>query len=326
MPDPILIAGYWGVLFGIGTAVWLFIMGFVEPHKRLHKRAEELHQIVGSPDSGSADASREKRRLIQQKLKELETESQKKRRAIIRKMLSNAGSSLSVRMYWVLSLAIGLAVALGVYLSGFAPYLAGIAGVGGSLYLPRLYFKTRIGMRHKKFTAAFPDALEMIIRAVKSGLPVIEGLRMIGREFNEPIAGEFRRIVDSQKLGMSLPDALEAARDRIATAEFKYFSVVLDIQQRTGGNLAQTLTNLSNVLRGRAHLKDRIGALSSEARSSAMIIGGLPFLVSGLLTLMRPDYMLPLFTTDFGNILVLGCLSWMSIGILVMRQLMKITP
>lgn len=324
METMILIGGFWGILLGAGSAFWLFYVGFVAPHRHLHQRVLALHSLVSALDTG--DAGRDKKRLIQQKLKELEKEGHKQRRAVIRKMLANAGTALTVRGYWVLCTLVGLATALAVFLFGFAPAIAAAAGLGAGLFLPRTYFKMRISIRHKRFTGAFPGALELIIRAVKSGLPVIEGLRMISREFSDPIAEEFRRIVDSQKLGMSLPEALDVARERIATPEFKYFAVVLDIQLRTGGNLAQTLANLSNVLRARAHLKDRIGALSSEARSSATIIGALPFIVSGLLYLVDPGYLEILFTDDIGQFLIVGCLSWMGLGILIMSQMMKITP
>jgi len=326
MRELLLMGGFWGVLLGTGSALWLFYSGFIAPRRHLHQRAMTLHQLVGSGESAASEATREKRRLIQQKLKELEKENRKKRGAVIHRMLASAGSSLSVRIYCVLSLLLGLAVAAGLYIFGFSPYVTGAGGAAAGLFLPRFYFKTRITLRQKRFTAAFPDALELIIRAVKSGLPVIEGLRMISREFSDPIAGEFRRIVDSQKLGMTLAESLDQARERIATPEFKYFSVVLDIQQRTGGNLSQTLSNLSNVLRGRAHLQDRIGALSSEARSSAMIIGALPFVVTGLLYVLDPNYMSVMFTNETGNLLIMGCLGWMGLGMLLMKQMMKIKP
>jgi tight adherence protein B len=198
-----------------------------------------------------------------------------------------------------------------------APLVALTCGVG----LPRWIVKHLATKRQKAFTLRFADAVDIIVRGIRSGLPVAECLNIIGREMAEPVGLEFRLIVEGQKLGLTLEEVMTRALIRMPTPELKFFAIVLSIQQQTGGNLADTLSKLSEVLRGRKKLKDKIQSLSSEAKSSAGIIGALPFMVSGLLYLVNPTYMSLLFTTPMGNVMIAGGVVWMGMGVFVMAKM-----
>ena len=161
------------------------------------------------------------------------------------------------------------------------------------------------------------------MRGIRSGLPLGECLNIIASEAPEPVRTEFRLITDGIRLGMTLNEALQRALTRMPTVEVKFFTIVLTIQQQTGGNLAETLDNLSSILRQRKKMQGKVQALSSEAKSSAMIIGSLPFLITGALLLVQPDYIAMLFNTEIGNIMLAGILLWMGLGIVIMKKMVS---
>jgi tight adherence protein B len=195
--------------------------------------------------------------------------------------------------------------------------------LAGALGLPRWFVSFRRKRRVNAFLNEFPNALEIIVRAVKSGLPLNDGIRLIANEAREPVKSEFRRIVDSQQMGMSIPDAAIRMTETMPCAEAGFFGIVIQIQAQAGGNLSEALGNLSRVLRDRKKMKAKVQALSMEAKASAAIIGALPFIVAFLVYLSSPNYIMPLFTTNVGN-LILGVAGfWMSIGIFVMRKMMN---
>ena len=177
--------------------------------------------------------------------------------------------------------------------------------------------------RTKKFIDAFADAIDIIVRGIKSGLPVHDCLKIIGKESPEPLAGEFRTLTENIAMGMPLDTALERLYERMPTAEVRFFAIVLNIQQKTGGNLAEALGNLSTVLRSRKLMAEKIKALSSEAVASSFIIGSLPPGVVILITVTTPSYMAPMFTDPRGHLMLLGAGFWMSMGILVMRKMIN---
>ena len=175
--------------------------------------------------------------------------------------------------------------------------------------------------RQKKFTNQFADGLDVICRGIQSGLPLGECLNIIARESPDPLGNEFRLITERQKLGMMLEEALEKAYERIPTSDLRFFAIVLAIQQQTGGSLAETLTNLSTVLRDRRKMPAKVKAITSEARATAMIIGALPFVIGGLLYIIRPDYIGTLFDDPLGHALLVGGAVMMSLGVFIMKQM-----
>jgi tight adherence protein B len=189
--------------------------------------------------------------------------------------------------------------------------------------LPRWILGFLKSRREKKFTNEFANAIDVIVRSVKSGLPTTEALKIVAREMPEPVCSEFNTLVEGLKVGVSLEQGLKRMFDNMPTAEVNFFSIVMTIQQKSGGNLSEALTNLSTVLRDRKRLKGKIKAMSSEAKASAMIIGSLPPLVMMLVYFTTPDYISLLFTERLGNLMLAGCAVWMTVGVLVMHKMIS---
>lgn len=319
-----------GVMFG-AVFLMLSLGGYgvyalrFSPRARLRRRITNITRPT-SDESGRSEpsAANPRRKLIQAKLKELEESKKKSRRRYqIRQVLLEAGLSLSVRTFYVIS-ALVAAIAAGAYLvTGFLPVGAILVAIPAGLLLPKATIGYLAKRRKKKFTSQFADAVDVIVRGVRSGLPVGECLNIIARESPDPVGLEFRQITEGQRLGLTLDEALQRALDRMPTAELKFFAIVLNIQQQTGGNLAETLSNLSRVLRDRKKMAAKIRTMSSEARSTAMIIGSLPFGMCGLLFLTSPDYIMFLFTDKIGHMLIGAGLTLMLLGSLIMKKMVS---
>jgi len=306
-------------LFGWG--LWAVLQG---PRARLKRR---MAQVLGT---GAVVKSKQvrvgaaiKRRAIQSRLKQVDDSRTKKRSSVLREQLMQAGLHVEVTHYLaanaVLALLSGSLYALTSLPRIGIPLAAAIIGIG----LPKMVVSFKARRRVGKFTRLFADALDVIVRGIRSGLPLGECINIIGHEMPDPLGAEFRLIAEAQKLGLTLADSLERAVERTPTAELRFFAIVLTIQQQTGGNLAETLAKLSEVLRSRKRMRDKIQAYASEARASAMIIGSLPVVVSTLLAVVAPEYIGLLFTTATGHLLVGIGVSVMSVGTLVMRQMIN---
>jgi tight adherence protein B len=266
-----------------------------------------------------------RKRDIQSRLKQAEDAKKKERSRAVRyrRDLKQAGLSITLRQFFVVCGFVAV-IAAALYLAmDYPPVGALPVAVSVGFGLPRFVVRWLGKRRVKKFTLLFANAVDVIVRGIRSGLPVGECLGIIARESPEPVAGVFREIVEAQRLGLSLEQALERAEELMPTSEVKFFNIVLGIQQQTGGNLAETLSNLSSILRARKKMSDKVKALSSEARSSAMIIGSLPFLMTGLLWLVSPEYIALLFSADIGKIMIMAGLAWMAIGVFVMKQMVS---
>lgn len=263
-----------------------------------------------------------RRKQILQNLKANEQQA-RKAKLTLDSRLRQAGLSISVRTFWIICAVMGLVAALAAVILRVNPLVAlGIAFAAG-FGLPRWVLGFLIKRRIKKFTEEFPNATDVIVRGIKSGLPVMDCLRVIGRESPEPLASEFRRMVESLGVGMSMEQALEKMYERMPTPEVRFFAIVLGIQQKTGGNLAEALTNLSNVLRARKLMREKIKAMSGEAVASAAIIGSLPPGIMALVGFTTPGYMLPLFQDPRGHAMLLFGAVWMGMGIFVMRRMIN---
>lgn len=318
------------VIGGVGfTAILLTVLMLtailvVRPRARLHKRMA-AHGLVGGKDGGAVSKSgnpRQKR--ILEKLQELEDKKkQKSRRNQIRTDLLQAGIDMAVKKYLIITAIIGLVTAAFLMLLSFSPFMAGPVGLVVAFLLPKVVLSFMARSRRKNFTRHFANAIDVLVRGIRSGLPVGECLAIISRESPDPVGEEFRQLVEGQKLGVALEDILRRGLERMPTSEFKFFAIVLQIQLQTGGNLADTLANLSSVLRDRKKMADKVKSLSSEAKASSMIIGSLPFAVAGMVSIMNPDYLTPLFTTQIGNILLVVGLGWMGVGIAVMKKMVS---
>lgn len=273
----------------------------------------------GRPPANSPEA---RRKAILKTLKD-QDRRQKKATLSIAARLQQAGLTFTEKQFWIASAVFGLVIGALSLPFGRSPLIAlGLAFAAG-LGLPRWVVGFIAKGRMKKFTEAFSDAIDIIVRGIKSGLPVHDCLKIIGKESPEPLAGEFRRLVENVAMGLAMDQALEKMYERMPTNELRFFAIVLAIQQKTGGNLAEALNNLSVVLRGRKLMREKIKALSSEAIASSFIIGSLPPGVVTLISITSPKYMAPLFTDPRGHLMLMGAVFWMSLGIFVMRKMIN---
>ncbi|GIK96535.1 MAG: hypothetical protein BroJett029_07440 [Alphaproteobacteria bacterium] len=242
----------------------------------------------------------------------------------LRERLARTGYKLTIGRYLAICLAVGIA-GTGVFWLFFGlPLLPTLLlGFVVGFGLPHVVVGYLGARRVKRFTALFPEAIDLIVRGLKSGLPVTESIKIVGQEIKDPVGEEFRLISDSIKFGMSLNQALWSAAPRISTPEFRFFNITLSIQQETGGNLAETLENLSSVVRRRRQMVLKIKAFSSEAKASAYIIGSLPFIMFFLIMMMNYEYAMMLFTDKRGVLMVLAGFTSYAMGIGVMAKMIK---
>lgn len=237
--------------------------------------------------------------------------------------LTQADLSMSVGRFYLYSALFGVFAFLVALIMGAGPAIGlGIAVIAG-LGLPRWSVGFLVKRRCKKFLEEFPNALEIMVRSIKSGLPLNDALRLIAADGQEPVRTEFRRVVESQQVGLSVTEACARMINSIPLPEVNFFAIVIAIQAQAGGNLSEALSNLSKVLRERKKMRAKVGAMSMEAKASACIIGALPFIVALLVYLTSPAYMMVLFTDPRGHLIIGLGLFWMSVGIMVMRNMIN---
>jgi tight adherence protein B len=243
--------------------------------------------------------------------------------AVLRKRLAMTGKEWTLGQYMLSSAGLAIVVALLATFKGAPLALAVLGGMFVGIGLPHMVIGYLIKKRVGAFTSKFPDAIELLVRGLRSGLPISETLGVVASEVPGPVGVEFRTVVDKMKIGRTMEAALQDTADRLGTPEFQFFVITLAIQRETGGNLAETLSNLADVLRKRAQMKLKIRAMSSESKASAYIIGILPFMVFGSILYINPDYMMKFFQDDRLIVAGLGGIVWMSIGAFVMRQMIN---
>ena len=265
-----------------------------------------------------------RRKQIQESLNQVaDREKQRKRRVTLSMALKQAGLDITVRSFWMISAGFGLFA--GVLAKGFgAPlYLAGALAFVGALGIPRWFIGFLRKRRQSIFMNDFADAIDVMVRGLKSGLPVSEAMKIIATESGPPVGPEFMEVVEGQRVGITIDQGVERMVERIPLPEVNFLAIVMTIQTKTGGNLSEALGNLSRVLRDRKRMKQKVKAVSQEAKSSAAIIGSLPFIIMGALTILNPNYLKPLIDTHTGNIIIVCSITWMTIGVLVMRKMIN---
>ena len=309
----------------IGSVGWVLVGGD-DSSAQAVKRA----QTFGGPkvDNGrlkktsAANTPEARRKQIVDQLQEADR-ADRKARMSLKARIRHAGLNLNVRTFWIISGALGVTALLMALMFGLNILLGlGLALIFG-LGLPRWVLSFLAKGRMKKFSSQFADAVDVIVRGIKSGLPVHDCFKIIGRESPSPLGPEFQKLVEGLGVGLTLTEALNKMYERMPTPELKFFSIVMAIQQKTGGNLAEALSNLSAVLRARRMMGEKIKALSSEATASAGIIGSLPPAVMILVTLTTPAYTMILFTDPRGQFMLLIAVAMMSMGVFVMKKMIS---
>jgi tight adherence protein B len=294
------------------------------------KRVEDMNAAKSIAKRGGVNVeaqSKERRKKLAESLAALEDKTKnlkKKRRLSMEQMLEQAGLPIKRKHFYIASVFLAVFFGLVGVISGQQLWISGLLVLVGGLGFPRWVLNFLRKRRQKKFVDEFSNAIDVIVRGVKSGLPVNECLKIIAREAPRPVSDEFHMLVEGIRIGLSMEQALQRMYERMPLQEVNFFGIVLMIQQKTGGNLAEALGNLAGVLRSRKLMEGKIKALSSEAKASAWIIGSLPFLVAGAVQLSSPDYLVPLFTTQVGNFILIGAGLWMGTGIIVMKKMTQI--
>lgn len=305
----------------VGSAAAFLMMQESERKKRV--AAVIKGHATGEKKFSAEDVQNKRRAEIAKKLKESKEEEDqkkgKKKKRTMALMLEQAGLTISVKRYWAYSLISMVVCAVIAKMLGQPPFVVVMMTIIGLFGVPRFVVRHLTKRRQKKFLMEFADALEAIIRLLKAGMPVAEAIAMISREFTGPVGEEMSRIYDKQKIGIPIHEAAQQATKRMPLTEMQMFATGLAIQSQTGSSLSEVLKNLANVIRSRFRLKRKIKALSSEAISSAGIIGSLPILLALGMYFANREYIMILFNTPFGNILLGIAVVWMLIGIFVMK-------
>ena len=306
----------------VGGLAWVFLYPTLSGERAVEKRTASVaqHQPAQRAVRGNQKTRREQ---VEDSLKELEKKEQKNRRVSLSQRISQTGLTWSKRKYILICAGFGIAAFVAILGMGLGLLPALGLGFAASFGLPYWMLSWLKKRRENRFLNVFPDAVDVIVRGIKSGLPLADSLRMIASEGLEPVKSEFKTILETQAIGIPLGDACQKLYERIPLPEANFFGIVISIQQRAGGNLSEALGNLSKVLRDRKKMKAKIQAMSMEAKASAGIIGSLPPAVMVLVWLSSPQYIELLWTHPTGQLLLLGSALWMLTGCLVMKKMIN---
>jgi tight adherence protein B len=306
----------------VGGLAWVFLYPLLSGEKKAEARRASVSRA--EPVARQTDkAQRSRREQVEGSLKEVEARRQKEKKVALSTRLTQAGLAWTPQKFMIISGVLGLGCFAAAYLiSGGLLGAVGLAFAAG-FGLPRWILGFLKKRREKKFLKALPDAVDVIVRGIKAGLPLFESIKVVAADAPEPLKGEFIAIIETQAIGMPLGEACARLFDRMPLPEANFFGIVIAIQQKSGGNLSEALGNLSKVLRDRKKMSEKIQAMSMEAKASAGIIGALPPIVMLLVYLTTPDYISLLWTHPTGQLMLCGCVFWMSCGIFVMKKMIN---
>jgi tight adherence protein B len=307
----------------VGGVAWVFLYPLLSGERQAEQRMQSVAKADRVATKVSARAPKLRRDQLEETLKELEARRKKQKHPPLSVRLEQAGLSLTKQQFFIGSGILG-AVTFVVVLFVGGGFLGAVGlAFGAAFGLPRWILSFLRTRRHNKFLENFPDAVDIIVRGIKAGLPLYDSMKVIVADAPEPLKTEFRAIVETQTIGIPLGEACGRLHERVPLPEANFFGIVIGIQQKAGGNLSEALGNLSRVLRDRKKMKAKIKAMSMEAKASASIIGSLPILVMGIVYLTSPDYIELLWTTPLGRLMLLGSAVWMLLGIMVMKKMIN---
>ncbi|MXP45141.1 type II secretion system F family protein [Allopontixanthobacter sediminis] len=290
--------------------------------KASHRRLEAV-RFRHSQSTDTKVESQLKKAIAARKPKAFKVAGSGSRMEALAGRLDRSGKTWTVSQYLYTSLGLGLMVAVIVFLQSGASLLALGLGFFVGAGLPHMVVNFHIKRRTGQFNTKFPDAIDLLVRGLRSGLPVTETLGVVAQEVPGPVGLEFKGVVERIRIGRTMEEALQETADRLGIAEFNFFCITLAIQRETGGNLAETLSNLGDVLRKRAQMKLKIRAMSSESKASAYIVGALPFIVFGMIWWINPKYIGTFFTDERLMVIGMGGAVWMSLGAFIMAKMVS---
>jgi tight adherence protein B len=309
--------------FCSGAFAWVLLYPYLSGEKEAEKRMLSVAKPGPAGSKVNARAVKTRREQVEATLKELDERRKKSSSPPLSIRLTQAGLAWSKQQFYIVSVVFGAIVFAGAMFLGTGLMPAALLAFAAGFGVPRWalsYLKKR---REAKFLNLFPDAIDVIVRGIKAGLPLGDSLRALATDAPEPILSEFRHIIETQAVGVPLGDACGKLFERMPLPEANFFAIVISIQQKSGGNLSEALGNLSKVLRDRKKMKGKIKAMSTEAKASAAIIGALPVAVMAIVYITSPDYITLLWTERLGQLMLAGSAVWMLMGILVMRKMIN---
>jgi tight adherence protein B len=306
-----------------GCGVYVLVMPFLSGERKVGKRIANVaqRQTWAQRRAGLPQSLQMRKQQVQDTIKNIEAKQKATKRAPLRMRLIRAGLTIKPRIYYLWSLLAGLVGGFIVLVTGSSLIVSLLVAFVCGFGLPRWILSRLIKGRQAKFLREFANAIDIIVRGIKSGLSLSDSLQIIANESSEPVRSEFNDIVEQLRIGVPLSSAFERMYERMPLQEVSFFAIVIAIQAQTGGNLAEALSNLSQVLRDRYRLQAKVKAFSSEAKTSAMIIGALPLIVMLLMFLTSPDYISLLWKEGLGIVMLIGSGIWMTLGIIVMRRM-----
>ncbi len=324
-PDLIQFSAIALAAFAVGGVVYVLVVPYFSGERKVGKRVEvaaQGHKTL-QKRAGTPQQLQTRRQQVQDTLKEIEAKQRRQKRVTLRTKLMQAGLNVKPQSYYIFCVVLALCGGLLFLASGFSPFISLLGMIVCGVGLPRWLLGRRIRSRQAKFVTEFANAIDIIVRGIRSGLPLADCMEIIATEAPEPVRSEFVELVEQQRIGIPLSKAFARLCERVPLQEVSFFAIVIAIQAQTGGNLAEALSNLSGVLRDRYRMQAKVKALSAEAKASALIIGALPPLVGTAVYFISPDYISLLWEEKIGQFMLVAAGIWMLTGILVMRKMIN---
>jgi tight adherence protein B len=307
----------------IGGLAWVFLYPVLSGQNKAESRRASIAKSTPAARQSGDKNQRSRREQVEGSLRDLEARRQKEKKVPLGTRLTQAGVDWTPQKFMVVSAVMGAVFFAGAMMFGGGLLAAVGMGFAGGFGLPRWVLSYLKKRREKNFLKALPDAVDVIVRGIKAGLPLFESIKVVAADSPEPLRSEFLAIIETQAIGMPLGEACARLFERMPLPEANFFGIVIAIQQKSGGNLSEALGNLSKVLRDRKKMAEKIQAMSMEAKASAGIIGSLPPIVMILVYMTTPQYISILWTHPTGQLMLVGCVIWMSIGIFVMKRMIN---
>ena len=318
-----MIAVFFLATVAAGGVAWVFIYPVLSGERQAEQRRDSIAKAEPAARKAVTRNVKSRREQVEGSLKDLEARRKRAKNVALSVRISQAGLNWSKQRFFLISAILGIAVLIITVMVGGGLPAAAVLALAAGFGLPRWLLSFLKKRRELKFLDGFPDAVDVIVRGIKAGLPLLDSIKVIVADAPEPIRSEFRAIVETQTIGIPLGEACGKLYERVPIAEANFFGIVISIQQKAGGNLSEALANLSRVLRDRKKMKAKIRAMSMEAKASAAIIASLPAAVMILVYLSSPDYIELLWKTSLGNMLLAASAFWMMIGVLVMKKMIN---
>jgi tight adherence protein B len=315
----------------VGALAYTLLFPYLSGQKSTERRIATVTEGRGRPEGRAgrprADdpGANNRKKAVADTLKDLDNKQSKKETVSLRVRIERAGLDITPNVFWMISGVCGIICGVLFFLSApsLPPIASACAAFVGAFGLPRWVLAKLTSRRQHLFLEDFASSIDVIVRGVKSGLPLGECLQIIAREANDPIRSEFQEVVEQSRVGVTISEAFERMTQRMPLSEVRFFAIVIAIQQQAGGNLSEALGNLSGVLRDRKTMNAKVKALSAEAKASAAVLGSLPFVVMSMVYFSTPKYISYLFSTMVGQFMLAGAAVWMTIGILTMRKMIN---